>query len=96
MVHPTIPIESAKFLAIGGGMELSSQNPLIRKFVELSGGKSGKITVLPTASDYGHPLGKVAATSPDLFDSLDTTRILDSNLSADRGRISLWSDESDC
>lgn len=57
MVHPTIPKESAKFLAIGGGMELSSSNPLIRKFVELSGGKSGKITILPTASDYGLEMG---------------------------------------
>ena len=45
------------FLAIGGGMELSPTNPIIKRFIELSGGKKGVITVLPTASDYGHEIG---------------------------------------
>ncbi len=57
MIHSSIPLTSAKFLAIGGGMELTSQNPLIQKFVEFAGGKNGKITVLPTASDFGHEVG---------------------------------------
>jgi cyanophycinase len=48
---------SGYLLAIGGGMELSQENPLITKFSELSGGKSGRITVLPTASDFGEEIG---------------------------------------
>jgi cyanophycinase len=46
-----------QYLAIGGGMELSASNPLVQLFIEKSGGKSGKITVLPTASDYGRKVG---------------------------------------
>ncbi|MCY3412785.1 MAG: cyanophycinase [Candidatus Heimdallarchaeota archaeon] len=46
-----------KFLAIGGGMELSPTNPLIKKFIKLSGGESSRIIILPTASDFGSEIG---------------------------------------
>lgn len=45
-------------LAIGGGMELSERSPLVKKFIELAGGKRGIITILPTASDFGDEVGK--------------------------------------
>ena len=45
------------YLAIGGGMELSKNNPLISLFIEKSGGKNGIITILPTASDFGQQVG---------------------------------------
>ncbi|OLS23463.1 MAG: Cyanophycinase [Candidatus Heimdallarchaeota archaeon LC_2] len=57
MDDSAFPLQSSKFLAIGGGMELSSTNPLIQKFIELAGGRKAKITVLPTASDFGHEIG---------------------------------------
>jgi cyanophycinase len=38
-------------------MELSTSNPLISTFAKLAGGKSGTITVLPIASDYGKEIG---------------------------------------
>lgn len=47
----------SKFLAIGGGMELTGKNPLVKTFIELSGGDQAKITILPTASDYGDEVG---------------------------------------
>lgn len=46
-----------QYLAIGGGMELSKDNPLITLFIEKSGGKNGIITILPTASDFGQKVG---------------------------------------
>jgi cyanophycinase len=48
-----------QYLAIGGGMELKKENPITQAFVHLSGGKEGKITILPTASDYGSQIGSL-------------------------------------
>ena len=45
------------YLAIGGGMELSKNNPLVTLFIHMSGGKDGVITILPTASDFGQQVG---------------------------------------
>lgn len=39
-------------------MELSERSPLVKKFIELAGGKNGVITILPTASDFGEDVGK--------------------------------------
>lgn len=80
MVFSTIPKDSAKFLAVGGGMELSSANPLVQKFVEYAGGKKGKITVLPTASDYGHEIGPMYKdTFRELCDDVEYFLIDDRN-----------------
>lgn len=49
------------FLAIGGAMELSMDNPLVKKFIELANGKNAKITILPTASDLGEEVGALYA-----------------------------------
>ena len=38
-------------------MELSSNSPIVRKFVELAGGKDSVITILPVASDFGNEIG---------------------------------------
>ncbi|MDH5401870.1 MAG: cyanophycinase [Candidatus Heimdallarchaeota archaeon] len=46
-----------KLLAIGGGMELNTSNPILTKFIELCGGRSARIIILPTASDYGIDIG---------------------------------------
>jgi cyanophycinase len=46
-------------LAIGGGMALTDQNPLIKTFTDLSRGQRGTITILPTASDYGEEMGSL-------------------------------------
>ncbi|MHA2031511.1 MAG: cyanophycinase [Candidatus Kariarchaeaceae archaeon] len=80
MVHQSFPLDSAKFLAIGGGMELSSKNPIVRKFVELAGGKAAKITILPTASDYGHEIGPLYKDAfLELCDDVDFFIIDDRN-----------------
>jgi len=50
-------MDNYQYLAIGGAMELSQDNPLIRLFIEKSGGKKGIITILPTASDFGQQVG---------------------------------------
>jgi cyanophycinase len=46
-------------LAIGGGMALTDQNPIIKTFAKLSCGQRGTITILPTASDHGEEMGSL-------------------------------------
>lgn len=45
------------YLAIGGAMALSPENPLVKTFVDGSGGKDSVITILPTASDFADEVG---------------------------------------
>ncbi|MHA2503009.1 MAG: cyanophycinase [Candidatus Kariarchaeaceae archaeon] len=47
------------YLAIGGAMELTSDSPLVEAIVKYSGGKQGKIVILPTASSHGHEVGQL-------------------------------------
>ena len=54
-------------LPIGGGMRLTNKSPIVKKFIELSGGRSGVITILPTASEIGL---EVAQTYKDFFKEL--------------------------
>ncbi|MCH8905971.1 MAG: cyanophycinase [Candidatus Heimdallarchaeota archaeon] len=51
--------KATQFLAIGGGMELRPKNPLVKTFIDYSGGHKAKITVLPTASDFGREVGSL-------------------------------------
>ncbi|RMG24222.1 MAG: cyanophycinase [Methanobacteriota archaeon] len=45
------------YLAIGGAMELTPENPLVDAFIKGSGGEDSVITILPTASDYANEVG---------------------------------------
>ena len=55
------------YLAIGGGMELSDNNPIVKNFIEHSGGKNSVITILPTASEIGDEIGQLYQ---DMFSEL--------------------------
>jgi cyanophycinase-like exopeptidase len=46
-----VTVSNPAYLAIGGAMEVTIDSPLVQAIVKYSGGKQGKIVILPTASD---------------------------------------------